>query len=128
MKKMRLAISALALMASAWFMPVSAQNFVGKWNAVVKNEMMGDMKSVMTITKDEEDNYKASMGDMAEIKAVYVNKDVITFQVSAMGFDLSFSLTMTDENTLEGDIDVMGNSLFVKAERVIEEEEEKKEE
>lgn len=127
MKKIRLAISALALMASAWFVPVSAQNFVGKWNAVVKNDMMGDMKSVMTITKDEEDNYKASMGDMAEIKAVYVNKDVITFQVSAMGFDLSFSLTMTDENTLEGDIDVMGNSLFVKAERVIEEEEKKEE-
>ena len=127
MKKMRLAISAMALMASAWFMPVSAQNFVGKWNAVVKNEMMGDMKSVMTITKDEEDNYKASMGDMTEIKSVYVNKDVITFQVSAMGFDFSFSLTMTDENTLEGDIDVMGNSLFVKAERIIEEEEKKEE-
>lgn len=123
MKKMRLALSAMALVASAWFMPAFAQDFVGKWNTTVKGEGMGDMKSVMTISKDEENQYKLDLGTpMAEIKGVYVNKNVMTVTMNAMGMDIPFELTLNDEGELVGFIDVANVSLEVKATRVVEEE------
>lgn len=122
MKKLRMTLSAMALVASAWLMPAFAQDFVGKWNTTMKSEGMGEMKSVMVISKDEEGEYKLDLGNaMAEIKGVYVNKNVMTIQVTAMGMDIPFELTLTEEDTLEGVIEVADISLSIKATREVEE-------
>ena len=118
MKKLRIFFSALALTASAWLMPAMAQDFVGKWNTVIKADMMGDMKSEMTISKDEEGNYKIDMGQMAVTKGIYVNKNVMTVDVTAMGMDFQINLTLNDDDTITSLIEVAGMSLPLTATRV----------
>lgn len=102
-------------------LPVSAQDFVGKWISVMEIQGMGEMKNQFDITKNEEGEYKLNLGNAGEVKSLTVKEKVMTVVVEAMGYEATMVLELKEADKMTGTLEMMGYFVDVTAERVKEE-------
>lgn len=99
-------------------LPVSAQDFVGKWQAILDIPGMGEMKSSMIITKDEEGAYKLNMGESATVKSLTVKDNTMTVVVETMGMEATMFLELKEADKITGSVDAAGFGIDFEATRI----------
>lgn len=102
-------------------LPVSAQDFVGKWQSVIDIPGMGEVKSNMVITKDDEGNYKLNMGESTIVKSLTAKDKTITLIVETMAMEATIVMELKDADKITGSIDAAGFGLDFEATRIKEE-------
>lgn len=76
--------------------------FVGKWETMVKDTPIGDVKSIFEISKDKKGNITMKSNEQYTVQNVKCTDDTITIIADSEGHYCEIIMKIVDQDTLKG--------------------------